>query len=195
MKAGDYTYDADAGGSWSARHRFGPDEYVRKLDADEPEATAALSGGAGLVRLDLTVTPELEAEGLARDLAREVNEARRKEGLDVSDRIRLVVDPGRHDELRGRRRGPPSACSPRRPWPSSWCFGARRTGHPPTATGSRWAAGSPPTSPSTASTAERPPSAGRAGRSAQAAGDVVQDRLAAGAALLAGADLQELGRR
>jgi isoleucyl-tRNA synthetase len=100
MKAGDYAYDADADELVAAGHRFGPDDYVRKLDADEPEATAGLPGGAGLVRLDLTVTPELEAEGLARDLAREVNEVRRKEGLAVSDRIRLVVDPGHHDELR-----------------------------------------------------------------------------------------------
>ena len=37
-----------------------------------------------------TVTPELEAEGLARDLVRAVNEARRAEGLHVSDRIRLI---------------------------------------------------------------------------------------------------------
>jgi isoleucyl-tRNA synthetase len=100
MKAGDYTYDAGADELVVGSHRFGPGDYVRKLDADEPEATAALSGGAGLVRLDLTVTPELEAEGLARDLAREVNEVRRKEGLAVSDRIRLVVDPGHHDDLR-----------------------------------------------------------------------------------------------
>jgi isoleucyl-tRNA synthetase len=100
MRAGEYTYDADADELVAAGHRFGPDEFVRKLDADEPDATAALAGGAGLVRLDLTVTPELEAEGLARDLAREVNEARRKEGLHVSDRIRLVVDPGHHDDLR-----------------------------------------------------------------------------------------------
>jgi isoleucyl-tRNA synthetase len=100
MRSGDYTYDADADELVVGAHRFGADEYVRKLDADEPEATAALAGGAGLVRLDLTVTPELEAEGLVRDLAREVNEVRRKEGLDVSDRIRLVVDPGHHDDLR-----------------------------------------------------------------------------------------------
>jgi isoleucyl-tRNA synthetase len=100
MKAGEYEFDAAADELVVGSHRFGPGEYVRKLDADEPDATAALPGGAGLVRLDLTVTPELEAEGLVRDLAREVNEVRRKEGLDVSDRIRLVVDPGHHDQLR-----------------------------------------------------------------------------------------------
>ena len=42
--------------------------------------------------LDTTVTPELEAEGLARDLVRVVQQARRDRGLDVSDRIRLTID-------------------------------------------------------------------------------------------------------
>ncbi len=104
IKAGQYRYDDGADelvvGDGPDEFRFGPDEYVRKLDADDPEATAALPGGAGLVRLDLEVTAELAAEGLVRDLARAVNDVRRSERLDVSDRIRLVVDPGHHDDLR-----------------------------------------------------------------------------------------------
>jgi isoleucyl-tRNA synthetase len=99
MQAGDYVYDADTDEVVAAGHRFGSGDYVRKLDADDPDATAALSGGVGLVRLDLEITPELEAEGLVRDLARAVNEARRADGLDVSDRIRLIVDPGHHTDI------------------------------------------------------------------------------------------------
>ncbi len=104
MKAGDYRYDDDTDelvvseGS-GASFRFGPDEYVRKLDADDPDSTAALPGGSGLVRLDCTVTPELEAEGVVRDLARIVNELRRQEGFDVSDRIRLLVHVGHHHDV------------------------------------------------------------------------------------------------
>ena len=43
--------------------------------------------------LDTSVTPELEAEGWAKDRIRELQDARRNLALDVSDRIvvRLVV--------------------------------------------------------------------------------------------------------
>jgi isoleucyl-tRNA synthetase len=45
----------------------------------------------GFVVLDTTVTPELAAEGLARDVIRAVQQARRDAGLDVSDRISLTL--------------------------------------------------------------------------------------------------------
>ena len=45
----------------------------------------------GFVVLDTTVTPELAAEGLARDIIRAVQQARRDAGLEVSDRISLTV--------------------------------------------------------------------------------------------------------
>jgi isoleucyl-tRNA synthetase len=45
--------------------------------------------------LDTTVTPELAAEGIARDLVRTVQQARREAGLDVSDHIALTIEgPG-----------------------------------------------------------------------------------------------------
>jgi len=59
-------------------------------EADSHAATAMLPGG-GFVVLDTAVTPELEAEGVARDLVRTVQQARRDAGLDVSDRITLTV--------------------------------------------------------------------------------------------------------
>ncbi|MBD0860100.1 isoleucine--tRNA ligase [Gordonia sp. zg691] len=74
-------------------------EFTRRLVAVEPDSTAELPGGAGLVVLDTTVTPELEAEGWAKDRVRELQDARRNLGLDVSDRItvRLVVPAERLD--------------------------------------------------------------------------------------------------
>jgi isoleucyl-tRNA synthetase len=76
-----------------------PGEYEHRLVAADPESTAALPGGAGLVVLDLTVTEELEAEGWAKDRIREIQEARRAAGLDISDRIRvrLEVPAGRRE--------------------------------------------------------------------------------------------------
>jgi isoleucyl-tRNA synthetase len=70
---------------------LGPDEFtVETVLADGAGATAMLPGG-GFIVLDTAVTPSLAAEGLARDVVRAVQQARRAAGLDVSDRIGLVI--------------------------------------------------------------------------------------------------------
>ncbi|WP_409426217.1 isoleucine--tRNA ligase [Mycobacterium sp. SMC-11] len=66
-------------------------EYTSKLVAADPEYTVALPEGAGLVVLDSAVTPELEAEGWAKDRIRELQELRKSSGLEVSDRISVVI--------------------------------------------------------------------------------------------------------
>ena len=68
-----------------------PEEYSSRLVAADPEFTAALGDGAGLVVLDGMVTPELEAEGWAKDRIRELQELRKSTGLEVSDRISVVM--------------------------------------------------------------------------------------------------------
>ncbi|KKM44552.1 isoleucine--tRNA ligase [Rathayibacter toxicus] len=69
-------------------------EYELTLEVAEAgtggQAIALLPGG-GFVLLDTATTPELEAEGLARDLIRAVQDARKAAGLEVSDRIELDV--------------------------------------------------------------------------------------------------------
>jgi isoleucyl-tRNA synthetase len=93
VKAGDWqrTGDGDvvAGGV-----ALQDGEYDLKLVAADPTRSAPLPGGEGVVVLDGTVTPELAAEGLARDLVRVVQQARREAGFNVSDRITVVVDAG-----------------------------------------------------------------------------------------------------
>jgi isoleucyl-tRNA synthetase len=48
-------------------------------------ATAAFE----TVAIDTTLTPELRREGLAREVVRLIQEARKSDGLDVTDRIAL----------------------------------------------------------------------------------------------------------
>jgi len=68
-----------------------PGEYALKLVTKEGTASAPLPGGSGVVVLNTDVTPELEAEGLARDVVRAVQQARRDAQLNVSDRITLTL--------------------------------------------------------------------------------------------------------
>ena len=71
-----------------------PQEYELVLEtAGRPEGEAlAIVPAGGFVLLDTVTTPDLEAEGMARDAIRVVQEARKNAGLEVSDRIVLAVD-------------------------------------------------------------------------------------------------------
>ncbi len=88
-KSGDWSVEGDvvvAGGL-----ALEPGEYELVLETSgrpDGEALALLADG-GFVLLDTTTTPELEAEGLARDVIRAVQDTRKAAGFDVSDRIRL----------------------------------------------------------------------------------------------------------
>ncbi|AMO61658.1 Isoleucyl-tRNA synthetase [Mycolicibacterium phlei] len=90
VKAGEAVVNAD-GTLTAGPAVLQPEEYSSKLVAADPEWTAALPDGAGLVVLDGTVTEELEAEGWAKDRIRELQELRKSTGLEVSDRISVVM--------------------------------------------------------------------------------------------------------
>jgi isoleucyl-tRNA synthetase len=92
VKSGDWRQDGDtvvAGGV-----TLQPGEFTMRLVPADEHASASLVGNDGVVVLDLDVTDELEVEGLARDLVRLVQQARRDAGLAVSDRIALDVRAG-----------------------------------------------------------------------------------------------------
>jgi isoleucyl-tRNA synthetase len=89
-KAGDWTTDGDVvvvGGV-----ELQPDEYTFRLVSSSDGVAATLPGNHGIVVLDTVVTDALAEEGLARDLIRAVQQARRSAGLDVSDRINLTLE-------------------------------------------------------------------------------------------------------
>ena len=70
-------------------------EYELRLSATtvdaESVAAATLPSSQGIVLLDIALTDELIAEGVARDVVRLVQQARRDGGLAVSDRIALTL--------------------------------------------------------------------------------------------------------
>jgi isoleucyl-tRNA synthetase len=80
-------------------------EYSLRLVPADPERSAPLPGDVGVVVLDTTLTAELEAEGLARDVVRAVQQARKDAGLDVADRIVLTIsaDGAAADAVRTHR--------------------------------------------------------------------------------------------
>ena len=99
VKKGDWKQQGDvvvAGG-----YELQPHEYQLKLLAAvgdaESTASSALPDGLGVVLLDIALTPELLAEGTARDIVRIVQQTRREADLAVSDRIHLIL--GLPDEV------------------------------------------------------------------------------------------------
>jgi isoleucyl-tRNA synthetase len=91
VKAGDWQ-EADGGRLIAGGIMLLPGEFTERLVVADPERTSSLPGNSGLVVLDLTVTPELEAEGLAKDVVRLVQQARRDAGLELSERIALTLE-------------------------------------------------------------------------------------------------------
>jgi isoleucyl-tRNA synthetase len=89
VKKGEWTQDGET--IIVAGETLQPGEYALKLVTKSDSASAPLPGGAGVVLLDINLTPELEAEGLARDVVRAVQQARRDADLNVSDRIVLTL--------------------------------------------------------------------------------------------------------
>jgi isoleucyl-tRNA synthetase len=86
------------------RERLADTDLLREVRPSTGYAVA--QGGAIAVGLATALTPELEREGMARDVVRVVQNARRAAGLRVEDRIRLHLDgSGRVREAVDAHRG------------------------------------------------------------------------------------------
>ena len=93
VRSGDWSLNDD--GSVSvAGHTLAPEEFELNLKPKEGEASQALRTNDMVVVLDVDVTPELEAEGTARDLVRKIQQARKDADLQVTDRIGVSVAVG-----------------------------------------------------------------------------------------------------
>ena len=75
-----------------AGERLGPDDV--EVRASQHEDFAVAQDGPWAVALDLDLDDDLRVEGLARELIRALNDLRKDEGLELTDRIALTVEPG-----------------------------------------------------------------------------------------------------
>jgi len=90
-RAGEWTTNAD-GTVTVAGVTLRDDDFELALQATDGDATAPLRGNDAVVHLDTVVTDALRDEGTARDLVRQIQEARKKQDLIVTDRIALFVE-------------------------------------------------------------------------------------------------------
>jgi len=81
------THYAEIGGQGV---EFPPEALL--IETSSAEGFACAEEGGFLVGLDTALTDELKREGLARELVRAVQDARKQAGLEVADRIVLEID-------------------------------------------------------------------------------------------------------
>ncbi|MCU1411044.1 MAG: isoleucine-tRNA ligase [Rhodoglobus sp.] len=74
-------------------------EFDLELEAADESSAIAFLGDGGFVLLDTELTPELLAEGFARDVIRSIQDTRKAAGLDVSDRIVLTITGGHKADI------------------------------------------------------------------------------------------------
>jgi isoleucyl-tRNA synthetase len=89
-RSGDITFEAD-GSVTLAGVTLAPDEV--EIQATPRPGTAVAHHDGLVVVLDTSLTPDLVAEGDARELARAIQELRREARLELDDRIDLWVKP------------------------------------------------------------------------------------------------------
>jgi isoleucyl-tRNA synthetase len=69
--------------------QFAPEDVI--IQTASAEGYASAEEGDYLVALETTITPELAEEGIARELVRSVQDARKQADLQISDRIALHI--------------------------------------------------------------------------------------------------------
>jgi isoleucyl-tRNA synthetase len=67
-----------------------PDEVL--VETSSPEGYVVAEENGVLAALDTTLTPELVAEGVAREVVRYIQDARKNAGFAIADRIEVSID-------------------------------------------------------------------------------------------------------
>jgi isoleucyl-tRNA synthetase len=88
VRSGDWRVEAD-GTATVGGVTLQPDEF--ELTARARPGQEVAEDGDLLVALDTTLDPELEAEGLAREVAHRLQAMRRTAGYEISDRVRVAI--------------------------------------------------------------------------------------------------------
>ena len=91
-KAGNWQHGTEPNTVIVAGITLGADDYSMRLKTADGVAAQTIQNGMGVVILNTVLTPELTVEGIARDVIRAVQNARKDAGLDVSDRITVTID-------------------------------------------------------------------------------------------------------
>ena len=89
-KRGEFTLNEDGTASVGGE-TLADQEFVLAMVAEEGSAAEPFAG-TGAIVMDISVDETQEREGLARDLIRAIQTARKEADLDVSDRIKLGVE-------------------------------------------------------------------------------------------------------
>jgi len=69
-----------------------------EISAQDMPGWSVTSEGVLTVALDITITPELRLEGVARELVRSIQQMRKDTGLEITDRIKVTVPQNEDNE-------------------------------------------------------------------------------------------------